>query len=203
MIPPKLVRARMALAFAVLGVVPAMAQSGPFVTASSGLVTFSTSIFGEQNNHTKRRDAISVGYVLSDLVAFDLSYFQVQSTEFTESFVFPGNSYSDTERDKLSGFAFGPVLRWKLADGVTVFTRQSAVAITDEETVTIRGYNVAYTTTSKSNRTFWGYQPSVGINFRLTTKAPVSLGVELNHVFTGNGRVKDMTGLLLNLSYGF
>lgn len=177
----------------------AMAQSGPYVTASAGLATFDSSTTG---NQAKSREAICAGYVLSDLIALEVSYFRIQEAQGFEDFPAPGISYTAETREKVSGFAFGPVFRWKLSEWATIFTKQSAVSIKDDESsvATYSPGNVRVS--SNSNSTFSGYQPSVGINFRLTNKAPVSLGLELNRVFATSDRIKRITGIFVNLSYG-
>lgn len=175
----------------------AMAQSGPYVTVSSGSATYSSSDLGSQ---TRRRDAISAGYLLSSLAALEVSYFQIEeATYYPEQPVhFVPPLYAIKAREKINGYAFGPVFRWKVSEQTTVFTRQSAVSIQIDETTE---YNTG--PASNWNSTTWGYQPSVGLDFRLFRQTPVSLGVELNHVFTTTGRIKNITGFLVNLSYGF
>ncbi len=182
------------IALGLLAIAPAMAQTGPYVTVSSGRASFTSSPYLLRSSFTKRRDSIGVGYGISDLVALEVSYFQVQSASVSYSLPMPGHSTSINGQEKLSGFALGPVLRWQVTGFVTVYTRQSAVAVKDD--VSDSGYSV-------SSRTFWGYQPSLGIAFRLTSKAPISLGVEVNRIFAGGDQAKEVTGFMANLSYGF
>lgn len=183
------------IALALLALAPAMGQTGPYVNVSSGVATFTSSDYLERTSFTKRRDAIGVGYAVNDLVALDVSYFQIQEANASYTLASPGPFGGTVNaREKLSGFAFGPVFRWKVTAVVTVFTRQSAVSIKDE--ITDSGHSVL-------SKTSWGYQPSIGLSFRLTSKAPVCLGLELNRVFSASGQAKDITGFLVNLSYGF
>ena len=182
---------------ALLWVPAAVAQPGPYVTVSSGSATYSSSDLGSQ---TRRRDAISAGYSLSSLVALEVSGFQIEeATYYPEQPIhFVPPTFAIKAREKINGFALGPVFRWKLSERTTVFTRQSAVSLQIDETTTYNGGQ-----SSTWNSMVWAYQASVGIDFRLMSATPLSLGVELNHVFTTSGRVKDLTGILLSLSYGF
>jgi hypothetical protein len=195
--PIRLMKTRL-LILAMLLVPAAVAQPGPYVTVSTGSATFSSSDAG---NQTKRRDAVCAGYAVSDLIALEVSYFQIQEAKYSPdnlSLLFTPSYHSIEGREKINGFAFGPVFRWRLSERVTVFTKQSAVSIQIDQTTV---YNTG--PSSNWNSTTWGYQPSVGLDFRVTSKTPLSLGLELNRVLTTSGRIKDITGILVNLSYGF
>lgn len=174
----------------------AIAEPGPFVTASVGSAAFSSSV---TPSLTSPRYGLSAGYAFSDLFAVDVSYFQTAEAKYVpDVFIHAAPAlYGVEERQKISGFAFGPVFRWKLSDWVSVFTRQSYVSFkTDDVTLFNTG------PTANRSLTTSGYQPSVGINFRFTKGAPFSVGLEVNHVLPSNDGIK-MTSVFANLSYGF
>ncbi len=176
-----------------------MAQPGPYVTLSSGTATFSSEATPSQ---TERRDAIAVGYAANGVIALEASYFGVQPAGYeAEDLAGPGfynpNLYPVTSAMKLSGYAFSLVLRWKLSDRVTLFTKQSTVSIKAEESTR---YNTGGT--SHWNSTVRAYQPSVGIDFRLSQETPVSLGLEVNRALTSRYPIKGLTCVMVNFTYG-
>jgi hypothetical protein len=177
----------------------AWAQSGPYVTLSSGTATFSA-----ENNpsQTRRRDAIAVGYAANGVIAIEASYFGVQpagyaAVDMTGPGFFNPNFYPVTSAMKLSGYAFGLVLRWKLSDRVTLFTKQSVTSIKAEESTR---FNTGWT--SNWNSTVRAYQPGVGIDFRLSQKTPLSFGLEVNRALISSYAVNGVTCVMVNFTYG-
>lgn len=191
-------KSRLLLVFILL-IPAARAQSGPYVTLSSGTATFSA-----ENNpsQTRRRDAIAVGYAANRVIAFEASYFWVQPQGYAaDNPPSPGfydpNFYPKTSEMRLSGYAFGLVFRWKLSDRVTLFTKQSAVSIkAGESTWYNTGWAGGWTSTIRA------YQPGLGIDFRLSQKIPLRLGLEVNRALVSSYAANGVTSVLVNLSYG-
>jgi len=176
------------------------AQPGPYFTLSSGTATFSSQA---TNGQTKRRDAVGAGFALNGVFAVEASYFRVQEArDAAEDLAGPGfhnpSLFAVTSGMKLSGYAYGPVLRWKVSDRVTLFTKQSAVTIKADETDW-------FNTGSATHRSYTvrAYQPSVGVDGRLSQRVPVRLGLEVSRALTDHYPVKNLTCVGLNLSYGF
>ena len=178
----------------------ACAQPGPYFTLSSGTATFGSQA---TNGQTKRRDAVGAGFALNGVFAVEASYFWVQEArDAAEDLAGPGFHNPDffpvASGMKLCGYAYGPVLRWKVSDRVTLFTKQSAVTIKADET---DWFNTGSAT--HWSYTVRAYQPSLGIDLRLSQRAPVRLGLEVSRALTKNYPVKNLTCVGLNLSYGF
>ena len=171
-------------------------QAQPYAMISTGSVNYSSPDVGSQ---TKRRDTLSVGYALNEGIAVEASYFQVQEAIYNPApppALLP--SYTVEAREKKSGFAVGPVFRWKLSDQVWVFTRQSLASIrTDAVKVSNTGASTGWSYTD------WGYQPSAGVQFRPVKDSPVGVGLELSFLLTNRNRIKRLTTFVINLSYGF
>lgn len=174
-------------------------QAQPYAMISTGSANYSSPYVGSQ---TKRRDTVSIGYALNERITVEASYFQIQEAIYTPELIFPPSSpppsYTVEAREKKSGFAFGPVLRWKLSEEVTVFTKQSLASIqTDAVTVSNTGSSSSWSFTD------WGYQPSVGVHVRPVKDSPVGIGLEVSFLLTDRNRIKRLTSVVLNLSYGF
>lgn len=187
------------LLFGLLLVPAAWAQSGPYVTLSSGTATFSA-----ENNpsQTRRRDAIALGYAASRVIALEASYFWVQPQDYAaDNPPSPGfqdpNFYPKTSEMRLSGYAFGLVFRWKLSDWVTLFTQQSVTSIKAEETTR---YNIGWTAGWTS--TIRAYQPGLGIDFRLSQKIPLRLGLEVSRALVSSYAFNGVTCVMVNFTYG-
>ncbi|MGA2444317.1 MAG: hypothetical protein ABSG50_02675 [Opitutaceae bacterium] len=54
-------------------------QAQPYLTASTGTAHIAATGYGSQ---TRRRDALAVGYGLTDLIAVEASYFQIQEARY-------------------------------------------------------------------------------------------------------------------------
>ncbi|HUL52210.1 MAG TPA: outer membrane beta-barrel protein [Opitutaceae bacterium] len=172
-------------------------QAQPYAMLSTGSANYSSPTIGSQ---TKRRDTLGVGYALNERVAVEASIFQIQEATYTPDLpTLPGQTtYTVQAREKKSGFAVGPVFRWKVLDQITVYTKQSFASIrTDAATVLNTG------ATTNWSYADWGYQPSIGAQLRAAKDSPVGLGVELSFLLTNRNRIKRLTTLGLNLSYGF
>ena len=167
-------------------------QAQPYLTASTGTAHIDATGYGSQ---TRRRDAVAVGSGLTDLIAVEASYFQIQEARYP----LPAGSTTTIPaavavRQKLSGFAMGPVFRWNLLAGLTVYTRQSlAFSKTDLFT---EQFNFS------SGRSFrnGSYQPSLGIHFRPLKSIPFGAGLEWIYVSMSQSKI---TSTVLNVSYGF
>ena len=174
-------------------------QAQPYAMISTGSTNYSSPTIGSQ---TKRRDTLSLGYALNERITVEGSYFQIQEAIYTPDLIFPPGgpppSYTIQAREKKSGFAIGPVIRWKLSEEVTVFTKQSLASIeTDAVTVSNTGSSLSWSYTD------WGYQPSAGVHFRPVKDSPLGIGLEVSFLLTNRNRIKRLTSVVLNLSYGF
>jgi hypothetical protein len=173
-------------------------QAEPYAMISTGSANYSSPTIGSQ---TKRRDTLCVGYALNERITIEASYFQIQEAVYNPEPLIhapPSFTFAVEAREKKSGFAFGPVLRWKLSEEVTVFTKQSVASIrTDAVTVLNTG------SSSNWSYTDWGYQPSAGVQFRPVKDSPVGVGLEISFLLTDRDRIKRLTTISLNLSYGF
>ncbi|HUJ42937.1 MAG TPA: hypothetical protein VLW52_04940 [Opitutaceae bacterium] len=174
-------------------------QAQPYVMLSTGSANYSSPTIGSQ---TKRRNALSVGYALNAGITIEAAYFQIQEANYAPDLNFaPGqvpSSYTVQAREKKSGYVVGPVFRWKVVEQLTVFTKQSLATIrTDAAAVSNTG---ATTNWSYSD---WGYQPSIGAQLQPLKDSPLGLGLELSFLLTDRNRIKRLTTLGLNLSYGF
>jgi len=178
----------------------ALAQPGPYLTLSTGSATFNPEDSGSQ---TRRRDSVAVGYTITNMLAVEASYFQIQEATYSPVGApgpgfFDPNYYPTRSGTRLTGYTVGPVLRWQLSDRVTVFTRQMFASIKAKETTWFTGG-----ATYDRNTTLGAWQPSVGIDFRLGGRLPLSLGLEVSHAVVSKYQVKDLTAVLVNFSYGF
>jgi hypothetical protein len=168
-------------------------QAQPYLTASTGTAHIDATGYGSQ---TRRRDAVAVGYGLTDIIAVEASYFQIQEARYP----LPAGSMQTTipaavaVRQKLSGLAVGPVFRWHLLAGLTLYTRQSlAFSKTDLFT---EQFNFS---SGRSYRN-GSYQPSVGLHFRPMKGLPFGAGLEWIYVSMSQAKI---TSTVLNVSYGF
>jgi len=185
--------------FVALPVLTGGLQAQPYAMISTGSANYSSPTVGSQ---TKRRDTLSIGYALNERITVEASYFQIQETNYTPDLIFPGGilppSYTVQAREKKSGYAFGPMIRWKLSEGISVFTKQSLACIrTEAVTVLNTGSSPSWSYTD------WGYRPSVGMQVRPVKDSPAGLGLEVSFLLTDRNRIKRLTTVALNLSYGF
>ena len=168
-------------------------QAQPYLTASTGTAHIAANGYGSQS---RRRDAVAIGQGLTDLIAVEVSYFQIQEARYP----LPTGALQTTipaavaVRQKLSGFAVGPVFRWNFFAGLTLYTRQSlAFSKTDLFT---EQFNYS---SGRSYRN-GSYQPSVGLHFRPLKGIPFGAGLEWIYVAMSQAKI---TSTVLNVSYGF
>jgi hypothetical protein len=188
---------RLLCATALCSLCAAWCRAGPYITVSSGAATVQTNTIGEQ---TLRRNALGVGYGLTGMFALEVSGFRLADGT-DDSGPFPGIHGDTISTEKLSGVAVGAVLRGRLSDWVTVYTKQSYVSLRDEVSGLTRGIDFQYW--SHSVATISGWQPAVGLDFRLSRRVPLSLGVEVNQFFASNNNLRNLRSVMLNFSYGF
>ena len=185
------------LPIAVLCLPTAFLRAGPYVTVSSGAATVQTWVIGTEN---LRRESVSLGYGFTDPLAVEVSFFRIADAS-GDTGPSPG-THSDTFfTEKLRGIAIGPVLRARLAEGLTIFLKASYTSLRDDVSSMTEGVYAQYW--SHSLTTISGWQPAVGLSFRLSKRVPLGLGAEMNQVFMSNDRVKELRSVLLDLSYGF
>jgi hypothetical protein len=168
-------------------------QAQPYLTASTGTAHIEATGYGSQS---RRRDGVAIGQGLTEFIALEVSYFQLQEARYP----LPTGSVQTTipvavaVRQKLSGFALGPVFRWNIFPGFMVYTRQTlAFSKTDLLTEQIN---------SSSGRSYrnGSYQPSVGLHFRPLKGIPLGVGLEWIYVSMSQAKI---TSTVLNASYGF
>jgi hypothetical protein len=168
-------------------------RAQPYITAATGTAHIDAAGYGSQ---TRRRDSLTIGYALTDFITGEASYFEIQEARYPLPAP-PGPTVIPAAvavRQKLSGFAVGPVFRWNVFPGFTVFTRQS-LAFSRTALLTEQ-------LSSSSSRSYrnGSYQPSVGVNFRPWKGAPLGVGLEMIYVSMSQAKI---TSTVLDVSYGF
>jgi hypothetical protein len=169
------------------------AQAQPYLTASTGTAHIAATGYGSQ---TRRRDAVAIGQGLTDLIAVEVSYFQIQEARYPLPPP-PGPTIIPAAvavRQKLSGLVVGPVFRWNFFAGLMVYTRQSLAF--SKTTLFTEQLNFS---SGRSYRN-GSYQPSVGLHFRPLKSIPFGAGLEWIYVAMSQAKI---TSTVLNVSYGF
>jgi len=187
-------KTKLTLALALLTLAAAAGlRAQPYITASTGTARIDAADYGTQS---RRRDALALGYLFTDFLGAEASYFSIQEARYPLAAPSGGPAIPTTlaVRQKLKGYTLGAVLRWNAFPGFTVFTRQ-ALAFSQTDLVAEQ----AASTVGRNYRN-GSYQPSLGVSFRPFKGVPFSVGAEYIYVSMSSARIKST---VLNASFGF